>query len=186
LAADGEGVHDTTLTYWRRRPGRERRPEPDLHAVQTVIAQTGRSRARPAGRWTRPCWTTPSRRRTPVTQLIAAIRRVRREVPGAAQVVAQVTSAHDYDDPGKPRIAWNDKPARDALVDALVRDALAVLAALPGAGAWPAADAVGLLALIAGQDVELIDPTTRRSGRSAAVADRPAGRAGPGDQRRGP
>ncbi len=48
-----------------------------------------------------------------VTQLIGAIRRVRRDVPGAAEVVAQVTSAHDYDDPGKPRIAWNDKQARD-------------------------------------------------------------------------
>jgi hypothetical protein len=74
-------------------------------------------------------------------------------------VVARVTSAHDYDDPGKPRIAWNDQQARDALVDALVRDALAVLAALPEQEPGPAADAVGLLALVAGQDVELIDPT---------------------------
>jgi hypothetical protein len=93
-----------------------------------------------------------------VTQLIAAVRRVRRDVPGAAEVVTRVTSAHDYDDPGKPRIAWNDKTARDTLVDALVRDALAVLAALPDQPPGPAADAVGLLALIAGQDVELVDP----------------------------
>jgi hypothetical protein len=93
-----------------------------------------------------------------VTQLIAAVRRVRREVPSAAEVVARVTSAHDYDDPGKPRIAWNDQQARDTLVDALVRDALAVLAALPAQQPGPAADAVGLLALIAGQDVELADP----------------------------
>ncbi len=76
-----------------------------------------------------------------VTQLIAAVRRVRRDVPGAAEVVARVTSAHDYDDPGKPRIAWNDKTARDTLVDALVRDALAVLAALPDQPPGPAADA---------------------------------------------
>ena len=48
-----------------------------------------------------------------MTQLIAAIRRVRREVPGAAEVIAAHCTAHDYDDPGKPAIAWNDKAARD-------------------------------------------------------------------------
>ena len=47
-----------------------------------------------------------------VTQLIAAIRRVRRDVPGAAAVVAEHCSAHDYDDPGKPVIAWDDEQAR--------------------------------------------------------------------------
>ena len=35
-----------------------------------------------------------------VTQLIGAIRRVRREVPAAAEVIASQCSAHDYDDPG--------------------------------------------------------------------------------------
>jgi len=69
-----------------------------------------------------------------------------------------VTSAHDYDDPGKPKIAWNDKAAREVLIDALVRDALAVLQALPEPEPGPGADAVGLLALVAGQDVELLDP----------------------------
>ena len=72
-----------------------------------------------------------------VTQLIAVIRRVRREVPGAAEVVAQKCSAHDYDDPGKPQIAWDDSEARAVLVDALVRDALALLEAL-APGSWTA------------------------------------------------
>jgi hypothetical protein len=45
------------------------------------------------------------------------------------------------------------------LIDALVRDALAVVAALgEQPDGTPAADAVGLLALVAGQDVELLDP----------------------------
>jgi hypothetical protein len=39
-------------------------------------------------------------------------------------------------------------------VDALVNDALALLAQLPGQSGGQAADAIGLLALIAGQDVE--------------------------------
>mgnify|MGYP001793210069 CR=1 FL=1 len=93
-----------------------------------------------------------------MTQLIAAVRKVRREVPAAQEGVARVTSAHDYDDPGKPKIAWNDKAARDLLVDALVKDALAVLQTLPEQPAGSVeADAVGLLALIAGQDVELVE-----------------------------
>src|SRR5436190_12928929 len=55
-------------------------------------------------------------------------------------------------------IAWNDLAAREALVDALVRDALAVLEGLSHQRSDPkAADALALLALIAGQDVELVD-----------------------------
>ncbi len=106
-----------------------------------------------------------------MTQLIAAIRRVRREVPGAAALVAQRCSAHDYDDPGKPRIAWDDVAARDALVDALVRDALAVVQAVGEQPPGPGADAVALLALVAGQDVELVhdphDPGARPRWRIA-------------------
>jgi hypothetical protein len=90
-----------------------------------------------------------------VIQLIAAIRRVRREVPGAAAIVAAHCTAHDYDDPGKPAIAWNDPEARAALVDALVGDAHRLLGHLPEQQLGPRpAEALALLALIAGQDVE--------------------------------
>ena len=72
-----------------------------------------------------------------VTQLIAAIRRVARDVPGAAAVIAEHCSAHDYRDPGKPTIAWDDPDARARLVDpvpgveALVSDAHRLLGHLP-------------------------------------------------------
>lgn len=59
-----------------------------------------------------------------VTQLVAAIRKVRRLVPEARQVTV---SAHDYDKAGKPDCAWDDDVARDALVSALVTDALAII-----------------------------------------------------------
>jgi hypothetical protein len=153
-----KAFHDTTLTYWRGRLAASGDPNRIFTAVQTVIAQTGALKGKTRRALDSTVLDDAVATQDTVTQLIAAIRRVRREVPGAAQVVAQVTSAHDYNDPGKPRIAWNDKPARDTLVDALVRDALAVLAALPAQEPGPAADAVGLLALIAGQDVELVDP----------------------------
>ena len=153
-----KAFHDTTLTYWRRRLAASTDPNRIFTAVQQVIAQTGALKGKTRRALDSTVLDDAVATQDTVTQLIAAIRRVRREVPGAAEVVARVTTAHDYDDPGKPRIAWNDKAARDTLVDALVRDALAVLAALPAQEPGTAADAVGLLALIAGQDVELIDP----------------------------
>lgn len=153
-----KAFHDTTLTYWRRRLAASTDPNRIFHAVQTVIARTGALKGKTRRALDSTVLDDAVATQDTVTQLIAAVRRVCRDVPSAAAVVASVTSAHDYDDPGKPRIAWNDKQARDALVDALVRDALAVLAALGEQEPGPAADAVGLLALIAGQDVELIDP----------------------------
>ena len=64
----------------------------------------------------------------------------------------------DYSQPGKPPIDWDDPAAREKLVSDLVNDALAVLAELAGPDAPQrdpaAAGALGLLALVAGQDVE--------------------------------
>ena len=114
---------------------------------------------------------TRSLARTPLTQLIAAIRRVAREVPAGADIVMSVTSGHDYSRPGKPEIAWDDPAARDELVSALVGDALAVLASIearhPGGGGLEpkAAEAVALLALVAGQDVEPAEGSDGTDGR---------------------
>jgi IS5 family transposase len=158
LPITAAGFHPTTLTYWRRRLAASDRPNRIFEVVKAVVAETGAI----AGKARRALDSTvlddAVATQDTVIQLIAAIRRVRREVPGAAAVVAARCSAHDYDDPGKPAIAWNDQAARAQLVDALVRDALAVLDALPGEQADPkAADALALLALIAGQDVELVE-----------------------------
>jgi hypothetical protein len=59
------------------------------------------------------------------------------------------------DEGGKPIIEWSDESARNALVTGLVNDALAVLGAAESVPlSKEAHDDVGLLALIAGQDVE--------------------------------
>ena len=90
-----------------------------------------------------------------VTHLVPAIRRVAREVPGAAEQIAAVCAGHDYSGPGKPKTGWDDPAAKDALVSALVNDANAVVAALQGRDLDERADsALALLALVAGQDVE--------------------------------
>ena len=71
-------------------------------------------------------------------------------MPSAAEVIAARCSADNYDDPGKPAIAWDDAEARNQLVDALVSDAHRLLGYLPDEELGPrAAEAVALLALIA-------------------------------------
>ena len=61
----------------------------------------------------------------------------------------------DYGSAGKPVCDWEDRAARGELVDALARDALAVLAVLDGCELEPAlAKAAELLATVVGQDLE--------------------------------
>jgi hypothetical protein len=60
--------------------------------------------------------------------------------------------------PGKPACDWTDRAAREALVDALVRDAYRAHYALARRVARPpAAEAAELLATVTGQDIEETD-----------------------------
>ena len=160
------GFHPTVLTYWRRRLAASARPNRIFDAVREVIAATGALTGKTRRALDSTVLDDAVATQDTVTQLIAAIRRVRREVPGAAGVVAAHCTAHDYDDPGKPAIAWNDPEARAALVDALVTDAHRLLGQLPEQQLGPRpAEAVALLALIAGQDVEPVADSDGTDGR---------------------
>jgi hypothetical protein len=160
------GFHPTVLTYWRRRLAASARPNRIFDAVREVIAVTGVLTGKTRRVLDATILVDAVATQDTVTQLIAAIRRVRREVPGAAGVVAAQCTAHDYDDPGKPQIAWEDPEARAALVDALVGDAHRLLGHLPDQELGPpAAEAVALLALVAGQDVEPAEGSDGTDGR---------------------
>ena len=75
----------------------------------------------------------------------------------------------DYATSAKPVIDWEDAAAREALVDALARDATALLVALEGeALEAPLAEAVTLLATLLGQDLEAGDDGTFRIARRVA------------------
>ena len=157
LPVTAPGFHPTTLTYWRRRLAVSERPNRIFEVVREVVDQTGVLSGKTRRALDSTVLDDAVATQDTVIQLIAAIRRVRREVSGAAEIVATRCTAHDYNDPGKPAIAWNDQAAREQLVDALVRDALAVLAAVGERDDPKGADALALLALIAGQDVELVE-----------------------------
>ena len=169
IAIDAAGFHPSTLTYWRRRLAASERPQRIFEAVREVITATGAV----AGKQRRALDSTvlddAVARQDTVTQLIASIRRVGREVPGAQALIATVCTRRDYTQPGKPRIAWDDPDARDELVTGLVNDALALLAVLDleaiQAAGGKAAEAVALLALVAGQDVEPAEDSDGTDGR---------------------
>jgi hypothetical protein len=165
-ALDDPGFDPSTLVYWRRRIAKSARPHRVNDAVKTVVEQTGVLKGRRRRAVDSTILADAVATQDTVTQLVSAIRRVAREVPGAAEQIAAVCTGHDYSKPGKPKIDWDDPGAKDALVSALVNDATAVVAAIGDAElAEPAASAVALLALVAGQDVEPAEGSDGRDGR---------------------
>jgi hypothetical protein len=158
----------STLVYWRRRIAASDRPDRVFDAVAEVIARTGILRGRRKRCADSTVFDDAVATQDTVTQLMAAMRKVARVVPGAAGVIGRVCTL-DYSAPGKPAIDWDDPAAKDALVSDLVTDALAVLAELAGPGAperdAAAAAALGLLALVAGQDVEPAEDSDGTDGR---------------------
>ena len=152
---DDPGFDPSSLVYWRNRIAKSARPDRISDAVRTVIEQTGVLRGRRRRAVDSTILADAVATQDTVTQLVAAIRKVAREVPGAAEQIARVCTGHDYSRPGKPKIDWDDPAAKDALVSALVSDANAVVAALQDRDLEERpASALALLALVAGQDVE--------------------------------
>ena len=92
-----------------------------------------------------------------VTMVRSAIRGLLR-VAGdalAAELRGVLKRDDDYAAAGKPACDWEDEAAREALVDALARDAYAVLALLDGRDAERGGDGgAALLATVVGQDLE--------------------------------
>ncbi len=162
-----EGFHPTTLTLWRNRLRVSDDPERVFNAVRQVVADTGVLSNRTRRALDSTLLDDAVATQDTVTQLVSAIRRVRKAIPAAAAVEV---AAHDYDAGGKPACAWDDPDARDELVTGLVGDAVAVLGAVEDVTLDDVqTDLVGLLALVAGQDVEPgdIDGTWRIARRVA-------------------
>ena len=92
-----------------------------------------------------------------VTMIRGAIRGLLRACPPEleAKVRAGLQREDAYAAPGKPACDWTDRAAREALVDALVRDAYRAHYALGGERLDPrVAEAAVLLATVTGQDIE--------------------------------
>jgi hypothetical protein len=152
--------------YWRRRLARSDRPHRISDAVRKVIGETGVLQGRRRRAVDSTILADAVATQDTITQLVSAIRRCGRVVPGAAGLIAELCTAHDYSRPGKPQIDWDDPAAKDVLVSALVNDADALVAALEGRDLdEQASSAVALLALVAGQDVEPAEGSDGTDGR---------------------
>jgi IS5 family transposase len=170
LTLDDEGFHPTVLTLWRNKLRLSDRPERIFDAVRDVVTATGVLNGKTRRALDSTLLDDAVATQDTVTQLVSMIRRVRRAIPRAAAVTV---SAHDYEAAGKPACAWDDPAARDELVTKLVGDARALLDVLDGIELDDDQQRlVGLLALVAGQDVEQGDqPGTWRIARRV-VKDR--------------
>jgi hypothetical protein len=159
LAVDAGAFHATVLVGIRNRLRKSDRPRRLFEDVRAVAKAAGLLRGRNRVLDSTPVYDAVCTQDT-VTQLRAVIRKVlmvadrERAAELAAAVRAVLTRDDDYATAGKPPCDWDDKTAREELVDALVRDCLAVLAVLDGRElSTGLAEAAELLALVAGQDV---------------------------------
>jgi IS5 family transposase len=170
-AACGYGLADTafhpsTLTYWRRRLAGSGNPHRIMEAIAEVVAETGALKGKRRRAVDSTVLDDAVARQDTITQLIAAVRRFGRDIPGGQDLVGLHATGYDYTRTGKPNIAWDDPDAKDGLISALVTDALALLAAVdPETLEGKAADAYALLALVAGQDVEPAEDSDGTDGR---------------------
>jgi hypothetical protein len=173
LASDHAGLHPTTLTYWRSRLRASERPERILDSVRDVIVETGTLKRSTRRALDSTVLDDAVATQDTVTQLVGQIRRVRRHIPEAAAVEVV---GHDYSQAGKPACDWRDRDARDQLIATLVGDAHAILDALQDVPLDEGQqEALGLLALVAGQDVEPGDTPgswriARRTARDRVVS----------------
>ena len=173
LTVEAGAFHPTVLVGMRNRLRASDRPRRLFDDVNTTARAAGLLRGRRRVIDSTPLFDAVATQDT-VIQLRAAIRKVltaadRADPALAGAVRAALTRDDDYATLGKPPCDWDDRKAREALVDALVRDAHAALGALDGhALDGPVAEAAELLGLVAGQDVEAGEDGVFRIARKVA------------------
>jgi hypothetical protein len=151
LALTEAAFHPTVLTLWRNKLRASGDPDRILQAVRAVIAETGVI----AGKHRRVLDSTvlddAVARQDTVTMPATQIRRVRKLIPELGRVWVRERNL----EPGRPPCDWDDPADVDRLVSELVDDANELVWAAEELELDQAqADAVALLALVAGQDVE--------------------------------
>jgi hypothetical protein len=158
VSIGAQAFHPTVLVGARNRlraSVRPRRLFEDTKVVATKVGALGR-RARVLD--STPIYDAVATEDT-VTQLRASMRKLlvaldQKADPLAGEIRDCLVRDDDYATPGKPPCDWDDRAAREALVDALVKDCNAALEVLSDHELTGATQVAGeLLALVAGQDV---------------------------------
>jgi IS5 family transposase len=156
LSLTDEAFHPTVLTLWRNKLRASDAPQRIFDAVRSVIAESGVIANKHRRAIDSTVLDDAVARQDTITMLVEQIRRVRRLIPELASVWVR---EHNLEG-GRPLCDWDDPADRDRLVSELVDDAYELVWAVEDLEAdglvlsEPQADAVALLALVAGQDVE--------------------------------
>lgn len=152
LSLDDKGIDFTALTYWRRRLAASDQPDRIFDVIRKITAETNLLAKRTKRALDSTILDDAVATQDTVTQIISQVRRVRKMVKETKDIQLD---AHDYDAGGKPVCAWDDPVAKQDLVTGLVNDANKLIEATEGLELDEGQQqAVGLLALVAGQDVE--------------------------------
>lgn len=156
LALSDEAFHSTVLVLWRSKLRGSDRPQRIFDAIRAVMNASGVI----AGKTRRALDSTvlddAVARQDTIDLLATQIRRVRRLIGELAEVWVREENLAG----GRPSCDWDDPDDIDRVISELVDDAYELIWAvedLTDAGlvlAEVQADAVALLALVAGQDVE--------------------------------
>ncbi len=153
LALTDEAFHPTVLVLWRNKLRASERPQRIFDAVRTVMKDSGVIANKTRRALDSTVLDDAVARQDTVTMLVTQIRRVRRLIPELGAVWVR---EHNLEG-GRPPCDWEDPVDVDRLVSELVDDANELVWAVEDMGlelSAEQADAVALLALVAGQDVE--------------------------------
>ena len=158
LALTDVAFHPTVLTLWRNRLRASDAPDRVFDAVRELVAATGAVSGSQRRVLDSTVLDDAVARQDTVTMLRSQMRKLRRLVPQLAEVWVR---EHNLD-PGGLVVDWDDPADVERLVSELVDDALELIGACEDVDLDDAqADAVGLLALVAGQDTEPADAPGR-------------------------
>ena len=158
LDFDYPGFVHTVLVDMRARLARSQRPDrifETVLAVAQAAGLVGRKRVLDST----PIYDAVATMDT-VTLVRSAIRGLLKAADAGLEQELRGLLARDddYASAGKPVCDYEDRAAREELVDALARDAMALLAALDGCALEPEVDqAARLLATVVGQDLDEVD-----------------------------
>jgi IS5 family transposase len=157
LPLDDEGFHPTVLVLWRNRLRTSDNPERIFEAVRKVVDQSGVLSKKNRRALDSTVLEDAVQRQDTISLLQSQIRRVRKLVPELAAGVY----VHELNlGPGRPPCDFEDQDDIDRLVSELVEDANELVFAVEDLGLQLdelQEQAVALLALLAGQDVEPVE-----------------------------
>ncbi|MDA8210230.1 MAG: IS1182 family transposase [Actinomycetota bacterium] len=156
LALDDEGFHPSVLTWWRRRFRESSRPKIIFEITAKVIEATGIKGASKKRSLDSTVLADSVATQDTFTQLTAQTKRVARLVPSLSHLASPPSHK-------RPEIDYRDPEAVEEALSALVNQATVLVEAAAGMELTDEAqDAIGLLALLSGQDVEPVDEQAGR------------------------